>query len=138
MDVLLFSVLKDTPALQEKVDRRIYRQGSLGIGETPPEPQLPYILVTELPDVVHQQVRETGTARDRTFQLHVFDKAGSFQRIKEIIEVLRETVRELPTMESTSGAFCIDALWQGVSQDITGIDEKKCSKFATVTMTSSK
>lgn len=138
MQQILFSLLKNTPALQELVDRRIYMTGTLGVKGVPADPQKPYIMVNELPSTPHQAIRETGRAQDRYFQLFTYDVPGSVVRINAILEVLRETVIGLVGQESPSGSRCLDAVWQGESQAIATEDESVLAKFGTLKLVSSK
>lgn len=138
MDRLINTVLKDTPPLQEIVDRRIWPRGALGTGEVPAEPELPYILYGELPSQPHQAVRETSRATDHYFQFFVYDKLGSFVRINLILDILRETVSGLSGQRSPSGALCLEGVWQGASQNMPNNEEKKGVKFGTAKLTASR
>lgn len=107
----------------------------LGVKDIPAKPNTPYVLIGELPSQPHHTVEETSRAQDHYFQVFAYDKPGTMARIDAIMAAVRETVRELSGQVSPSGLICLEATWQGASQDFVEQSENKLVKFATVKLT---
>lgn len=112
-----------------------FASSSLGLGENVPVPTRPYIVWKELPDVVHQAVRETSHARDRNFQLFVYDHKGDFTRINAIMKELRRLVKGIAPFTTEDGTRCSESLWGGVSDSITDDGYDSCVRFGMATFT---
>jgi hypothetical protein len=125
-------------ATQRPIEDWWYASSSLGLGPNIPVPRRPYIVHNELTDTVHQEVRETSNARDRPFQFYVYDHKGDFTRINNILNDLRDVVKGMAPFLAPDGTWCFDALWVGISGQVTDDGYDSGTKFATVRFTVSK
>lgn len=115
-----------------------YESSSLGLGPNEPVPERPFIVVNELPDFVHRTVEETSHARDRNFQIFVYDERGTFTRINAIMESLREAVKAMAPFTTDGGIRCSQAVWAGISGQIPNDGYDSGTKFASVQLTVSR
>lgn len=137
MKKLISKSLIENLELANVIEDRVYQSSSLGIGDIPEKPKLPYILYTELPSFPYREVRETSNASLRTFQIYIYDEPGSFLRIEDLLELVRETLIGLAGVVSPSGARCTDVDWRGYSEDFTDTVRNEIFRFATFNFTSS-
>lgn len=114
---LLVATLKETPAIDAIVHKRVYPTGSLGKRGIPAEPPKPYMMYKVTAEISHQAVRETSSASDLYVEIFVYDKGGSFTRINTLLDLVRENVVGLAGQTSDTGARCLDSLWTSNSQD---------------------
>lgn len=139
MRALVYGSVNGIPAIQEDCGGRFYASGSLGIGDTPANPERPYCLFIELPSVPFQEVRKTARATNRFFQVFVYDDRGDYARIDNILAAVRETILGLVLQEDAStGARCIESIWTGDSQDLTDDQHDTSYKFSLFQLTSTK
>lgn len=139
MRKLIAQVLKNTPALQTKVNRRIYAAGSLGRGNIPAKPKFPFIVYREVDQAAINVAKDTSPAVcRRVYQFYVHDEKGGYSRINSTLEVLRETVVGLTDQVSSDGARCLEAVWNGNSADSEDPTYDSNMRFATFTLVSSK
>lgn len=139
MRALVFTTLKDIPAIAQDCDGRFYASGTLGIGNVPANPDRPYCMYTQLPANAYQEVRKTSTATLRFFQFYVYDDRGDFARIDNILAAVRETIPGLvDKVDTSNGATCIEAIWTGESPDIADDQHDTNVKFGSFQLTSTK
>jgi hypothetical protein len=138
MRALLHSTLAGHAALTDIVGDRIYHSSALGVGGVPAQPKQPYVVYHELSNGTYPEVRETSRAGSHIFQITVYDERGSFIRIDQALQAVRETVSGLPGTVSPSGARCLDAEWQGTSEDISDEEYDSNVKYATLRMTADR
>jgi hypothetical protein len=112
-----------------------YSSTSLGIGPNKAVPKRPYIVVNELPDFVHRVVEETSNARNRNFQIFVYDAVGDFTRIDAILADLRKRVKAMAPFTTEENVRCSQSTWLGVSGRIMSDGYDSCCKFASVQFT---
>lgn len=130
---------KNTPALQSEVSTRVYGSSSLGRGSVPPNPKKPFVVFREIDRLEADVAKDTSPdVCRRVFQVYVHDEKGGYVRIDRILDVLRETVRGLRDQVSSTGARCIDAMWNSTSADTEDPTYDSNMKFATFTLVSSK
>lgn len=112
-----------------------FESSSLGIGPNLPVPQRPYIVWNEGDDFVHQVVRNTSNARDRTFRIYVYDYKGDFSRINSILEALRDLVKQMAPFTTEDGVRCSDSLWVGISGRFLDDGYDSSTRFGTARFT---
>lgn len=112
-----------------------FASSSLGLGPNLPIPDRPYIVVNELTDRVHQEVKETSHARDRNFQIFVYDHKGDFTRINKILEDLRDVVKGLAPFEAPDGTWCSASEWGGISGQATDDAYDSVVRFGNLKLT---
>lgn len=138
MKKLFATVAKNTPALQSKVAKRIFRAGSLGHGNIPAKPKFPFVVYREVDVQAINVAKDTAPeTRRHVWQIYVHDERGSYSRIDSILEVLRETVVGLTYQTSSTGAYCREAVWNGTSGDSEDPTYDSNMKYATFTLISS-
>jgi hypothetical protein len=138
MRKLIADTTKNTPAIQAIVARRIYAASSLGKGNVPADPKKPFVVYREVDRIAANVAKDTapGVCR-RVFQFYVHDERGSYSRIDRVLELLVQTVVGLTTQRSSSGAVCMEAVWNGTSGDSEDPTYDSNMKFATFTLVSS-
>lgn len=117
------------------IEEWYFASSSLGLGENAPIPDRPYIVVNELTDRVHQEVRETSHSRTRNFQIFVYDHKGDFTRINKILEDLRDVVKGLAPFSAPDGTWCSASLWGGISGQATDDAYDSVVRFGNVQLT---
>lgn len=131
MRELLTSAVKDDTALQAIWNKRFFQAGSLGRGGVPQKPEFPFGTYRELPSIIPNVARETSRSQRHFFNVYIHDKQGTYSRINDVIEALRETVIGLAGRTSSSGALCLDAVWNGHGGDLEDEDYKSNLKIVT-------
>lgn len=132
MKHLIMATLRDTPPLQVILERRIYGAGVLGTDGIPADPKKPYIQYNELQSFSQRSVRETSTARNRFFQIFVYDIRGSYTRINDALDIVDEALKGLVGKRSTTGVLCMDAFVTGRSRELEDAQYDAFTKFTTV------
>lgn len=139
MRKIIAQVTKNTPALQAVVGRRIHASSSLGHGNVPAKPKFPFILYREFEEIPFNIAKDTAPdVVRRVFQFYVHDERGTYQRINNIISILRETVRGMTDEVSSDGARCLDATWSGTSGDTEDPTYDSNMKYVTFSFVSTK
>lgn len=133
-----FHIGDDPNAALRPPDEWFFGASSLGLGPNVPVPARPYIVWNEFTDVVHQAVRETSNARDRIFQIYVYDYKGDFTRINAIVKELRRLVKGMAPFTTEAGVRCSESLWGGMSGNITDDGYDSCARFGRATFTVSE
>lgn len=137
MKQLIMSTLRDTPPLQDILDRRIYGAGVLGTNGIPPNPAKPYIQYNELQSFSFREVRETSNAKNRFFQIFVYDDRGSYTRINNALNIVDEALKGLVGQRSPTGILCLDSFISGRSRELEDAQYHAFVKFTTVEFTTS-
>lgn len=109
-----------------------FAASSLGIGENPPVPDVPYIVWNELESQPRHEVRKTSNAQWRIFTLHVYDEMGDFTRINTILRELRRITKALAPFVAPDGTRCSDSRWDGISGNLTDQGYSQNVRFGTV------
>ena len=140
MEDHLAQAIQNDPDIQAFFGERLadewfFASSSLGLGENEPVPPRPYIVWNELTDVVHQAVRETSNARNRNFQIFVYDYKGDFTRINQILKELRRLVKGMAPFTTDDGVRCSESLWGSMSGNITDDGYDSCVRFGTAVFT---
>lgn len=139
MKKLLATKLKQTPPLQQIVAQRAYSAGALGKGNIPAKPKFPFVVFREIDVLSLQVAKDTSpNLNQKVFQIYVHDERGSYSRINNILDVLRDTVRELSDQVSDTGSRCLEAVWNGTSAETEDPTYDSAMRFATFTLVSSK
>lgn len=139
MRALIYSSLLEIPAIAEDCGGRLYPSGSLGFGNNPEDPPVPYALLMQLPATEYTEVRFTASAVDRFFQIYVYDDRGDYGRIDNILGAVRETILGLESKEDTAtGARCIGSIWSGESQDLLDAEHDVVFKYGMFKLASTK
>ena len=103
----------DNAPLRAEVAMRVYPRGSLGIGEVPAAPTYPYVMYAMGESVAVTAVRDTAQAEVQPWEIYVYDKPGSYVRIKRIHRLARETLLELGgASDPADGTFCVDITYE--------------------------
>lgn len=113
----------------------LYSSGAVGEGSNPEIPEFPYVVYNELPSAPHFSVKETSNSENRFFTFHVYDHMGDFTRINDILSRLRTKFKNIAPFRTTSGGWCSDVEWQGVSGRIQDAGYHSGVRFATVRFT---
>lgn len=142
MRTLLYEKLadrwKDDAEWAEGGAARIYAAGTLGHNGVPSQPKKPFATIRSLPSQRYQEVREVSKAERHTFQIYAYDEIGlSYLRIEEFLHGCRDVIDTLVGVQSSSGLWCIEALWLGMSQDLPDETYEAITKFATTQLSSS-
>lgn len=139
MRKLLATTIKNSEDFHPLINRRLYAANSTGVGDIPENPKKPFVVMREMDTLAYNIAKDTNPDLNRkVFQFYVHDERGSYSRIDRIIELLRETVRNLSNQQSPSGARCLEATWNGTSEDLDDPSYDSNVKFATFTLVSSK
>lgn len=115
-----------------------YSSTSLGIGPNKAVPRRPYIVVNELADFVHHEVKETSNSRTRNFQIFVYDEVGDFTRINSIMKALRTRIKAMNGFVTGDGVRCSGSQWNGISARIQNDGYDSIARFASVQFTVSE
>lgn len=137
MRQLIHTTLLNAVALDE-CGNRIYQRGSIGVGDTPADPEKPYIVMGELAPGLHPEVRDTARTTSHFFQFHVYDERGSFLRIDRLLSVIRDSVLGLVAVTSASGARCTDVEWTDASGDLSDPQLDANAKFIIMRVTANR
>lgn len=131
----LAEILFDDGALTAHFEARpteewFFALTSLGIAPNPAQPDRPYIVWKELPDQVHEEVKETSNSRFRNFQFSVYDEKGSFTRINAILNDLRRVVKNMAPFTTEEGIHCSASDHMGFSGQIVDDGYDSCVRYA--------
>lgn len=99
---------------------RVYPRGSLGVGGIPAKPEFPYVQYGEGDGTQVRDVRDTNFTVVTFYDIFAYDQLGSYDRIKQIHELIRQTVLELVGQVQDDGVRCTDISLSGYSRD--GVD----------------
>lgn len=114
-----FVALMQAGDASRPVESWSFAASSLGIGENPERPDVPYFVWNELPSTVMHEVSETSNAQWRVFTLYVYDRIGDFGRINKAMRELRRIVKVMAPFTTTDGVRCSASRWDGISGQIT-------------------
>lgn len=94
MDKLIYDAITSPAAtdLRALVADRCYPRGALGKGDVPAAPALPYVMYGEEPSYDAQEVYETSTTTIGEYTIYVYDESGSYTRIKQIHDLIKDTM----------------------------------------------
>ena len=124
MDAHLFNAISTDVALAQIFSFRLtetpwfYSSGSLGEGENPEIPEVPFMVYNELPSSPYREVDETSNAEQRVFTFYVYDEIGDYERINTVLRHLRRIVKGMVPFTTSEAGFtirCSDAWWDGIS-----------------------
>jgi hypothetical protein len=119
MRTLLYQTIKGLPALTPYLgdEPRVWPMGTLGKGDIPARPEPVFILYRQLPSTDFPEVRKAGQSNTKTFEVFVYDEAGDYLRIDDVLSILIPAVKSLKLVASPSGARCTDVRWTGNGAD---------------------
>lgn len=101
--------------LHDEIKMRSYVRGTLGTGDIPAEPDFPYVMYGFEQSLAVKAIRETADAEVYPGQIYVYDKPGSYVRIKRIHRMIKQTLLELVATSDADGTFCYDLTYEGRS-----------------------
>lgn len=111
--------LVDATALDALLGNRIYPRGSLGIGGTPAEPDLPYLMFAVGDALSAREVRDTAQTTSQSLRIYVYDAKGSYVRIDEIHRIVRETLEVLSGYDDGVNWRCTDIVFSSLGEETT-------------------
>lgn len=112
-----------------------YQMSSVGLGEDQPVPDRWYMVWNEGSEYVHQAVRETSNAKDRTIRFYVYDHKGDFTRINKVLEHLERIVKTMGAFTTDDGYRVSESLWLGASQLFNDDGWNSCCRYGTARFT---
>ena len=132
MRQLVYTTLSNAGNITGYVGDRIYEANALGTPPLPSSPDIPFLIIQSMPNLVHQQVNKTARSATQVFDIRAYDERGDYLRIETLLRIVRDTLLGLVLQVSPSGARCTDAKWQSFGPDS---DDPVLDKiFKTVTM----
>jgi hypothetical protein len=96
---------------------RVYPAKSLGHNGVPALPDYPYVQYGDGGQFRNLPVRDTRDSRFFTYNVWVYDEAGSFVRIKSILEVIINNVEGINGLTATTGWRVTESLMQSLGED---------------------
>lgn len=132
MDKLIYDTIVNTSTVQTLVGNRVFSSNAIGIDTNLEHPAFPWIAINELPSTPFDEVRETGNSTSYAFAVYVYDQLGDAVKINQIIDAIRDQVKQLTGVLSASGRRCTDSLWQGTSALIPDREYSANVKFCTI------
>lgn len=109
----------------------LFQKSSLGEGDNPDIPPRPYIVWNESDSIPQAAVKETSNAQWRQFNFYVYDDAGDYGRVNEILRHLRRIVKELAPFTADDGSRCSQSDWVGISGQIEDGGYHLITRFGT-------
>lgn len=89
MKKLVYNTVVAVPEVMNVVTtERVFQRYVLGELAIPDNPELPFILISELPAFVPSGVHDTSTALTHYFQIYMYDTVGSYQRIEDTLDAI--------------------------------------------------
>lgn len=131
----MYEAMKDSVALADDVETRIYERSSLGVGDIPASPEPPYLLYGEEANIVVREVQDTARCQHRSFRFAAYDERGNYLRIERILRTVRETMLALSGQVSPTGVSCLGVWWSSTSDDGVDIEQGLNTKFIIVRFT---
>lgn len=116
----------------------IYQLGTVGVGDVPANPPRPFMVMRQMPSTRYQTVRDTSKANRQGWQLYFYDDPGSLLRIDALLAIAELVVDGLEGVQSSSGAWCFESLWVGISQDFRDESYDAVARFATIQLSTNK
>lgn len=140
MNKLLVAAVRADAVLEGIIGDRFWKSGALGTGQIPADPETPYAMYRITNEQEHQSVRETGRPKDLWYQFYVYDDRGSYTRIDDALDRMRETVRGIRDLQEDppSGPRCMEVVWLGRSGEMEeGPPTHRFVRFGTAKITAS-
>lgn len=132
MDKLLYDTIADDLVIQVEAGNRIFGANSVGIGPNKERPKFPWIAINELPSTPFAEVKETADTESYGFAIYVYDELGDGTRINRIMKAIRDRVKQLTGVTSSTGVRCTHAEWLGTSALIPDREYSANVKFCTI------
>lgn len=117
--------------LHNEIGMRAYVRGSLGTGDIPAQPEWPYLMYAFEESLAVKAIRETADAEVYPGRIYVYDKPGSYVRIKRIHRLVKQTLVVLVGTSDADGTFCYDLTYEGRSGEQYDPVQKQAVMVAT-------
>lgn len=134
IDTLIYGALTNInleAQLKDDDGWRVYPVKSLGNGSIPATPDFPFVQYGDGGTNANAAVRETRKSQTSQYDVFVYDRPGSYQRIKTIHDLIQENLELVVGLVTPAGWRITDVVFQGYGGDGYDPVNQQASKRAT-------